>query len=356
MKKRARFSLALEEKARLIKESVTVTDSELEQYFSAYQVRYTLPKRIVARMIVLPNRKLAAEVYVAAKKGADFAVLASKYSILGKTKNGALGAVAGSTEPKPIAVKDLGEFPKNLITDAFNLVRGGMTRMVSANEKHYIIKVSQYLAPKIQTLNDIRAQVERDAKTTKAKGLMEEWRNSVLSQAQIRFTEENFDPVVARVSNQEIHFSSMRLLFDVFSSYFNQERISRHLNDQIKQVIPQHSLTAQGFQALGDSEDRLDAFLELQANNVIVTEAEVKAYYQTNIKQFQERAHANDVTYLFKRKELAEAFQKAAFNLGDVPQNLKSETKLQLDFYNPAFLQSARRSPKKYRNVCKFCL
>ena len=52
------------------------------------------------------------------------------------------------------------------------------------------------------------------------------------------------------------------------------------------------------------------------------------------------------MTYLFKRKDLAEAFQKSAFNLGDVPQTPKSDMKLEFDFYNPDILQSATRSSK----------
>jgi hypothetical protein len=343
---RGLYFLKFLEKSQRVYQSAPITNTEVEQYFAAHQSNYAFPPRIVARMIVVPNRKLAAEVYGAAQKGMDFAVLARKYSILGGAKDGALGASVGSQQPKPLTEYDLENLPTKLVQEAFGLVHGGLTHVFTAGEWHYIIKVNQYLAPKTRTLNEVKTRVEADVFNAKGKGLFEIWQKSVLEQAQIRFTEENFDPVVARVNGQEIPFSALQFVFEVFSPDFNQEVIPQRLNDLIKAFVQSQGLVNQGFEAIGSEGDRLSAFFDSQENKIVVSEAEMKSFYQTQIEDYQKPASAETLHYLFKNKNLAEVFRKEALAFGDKPKKSNAQAILEMDSSIPTSFKNATKSPK----------
>src|SRR5690606_26923540 len=98
--------------------SVEVTDEEVETYYQSHLTSYQTEERILARQIVVDDETLAHQLRRRAMDGADFAALAREYSLDLADRDGAIGAAAGETEPRPVGRPAL---PTNVSNAAFAL-------------------------------------------------------------------------------------------------------------------------------------------------------------------------------------------------------------------------------------------
>jgi parvulin-like peptidyl-prolyl isomerase len=354
VRKNVLLDLRIKAKIQQIESTVTISSSELENFYQARQFRSIQPARIVARLMVLPSREKTTLVLNALQKGADFSSLARLHSVVGANKDGALGATANSTTPQPLAEKQLRELPKSLIEDGFALTRGGITRAIKSDTKWYILQVTRYFPPTPRTLEEIRPQLEKDALKFKARGLVEAWKKQAWEKATIRFTQPNFSPVVAKINGQNLAWHEMVNFYDLasdnnFVSYFRPftEDFAAAYRNAVSQTVQQQSLEKLNVQGFGTRQDRLELFLSHLANKVIVTEAEAKAYYQAKLKFYQIPGRADITSFSFKTQKITQDFRKAALTQGDIPTPNASVMKLGGDgTFSAAFLQKMVRSPK----------
>jgi parvulin-like peptidyl-prolyl isomerase len=355
-----RFTLALKGKIQEIEAMTTVNQAEIENFYQARQFRYMQPARIVARMMVLPNVQKTVQILDALRKGADFATLARQNSVLGASKAGALGAAPNSTVPQPVAESQLRGLPKAMVADGFVLTRGGMTRAIKSDNKWHILQVLRYIPPAPRALEEVRPQVEKDAKTVKARGMVETWMYQEWQKASIRFSQENFSPEFAKVNGQSIYWYQMfnfypYIIEGFLGGFFNpfNDDFSKAYKEVISQMVQQQALAKANVQYIGTRQDRLELYLSQLANNAVVSEAEAKTYYQARIKDYQVPNRANSITYFFKSEKIAQDFRKQALALGDIPIPNLADMKFDIDSsFSTAFFEKMTRSPKnKYMFV-----
>lgn len=163
-KRRVRY-IALD--AATLRSKVTVTPQEVETRYKENVAAFSTPEQTRASHILFATegkdeaavRKLAEEVLARVKKGEDFAALAKQYSDDGSKANGG----------------DLDFFPRGMMvgpfdTAAWTLQPGQTTEeLVRTDFGFHIIRVTDRRAATTRTLEEVRAQIEDQIRTEKAR-------------------------------------------------------------------------------------------------------------------------------------------------------------------------------------------
>lgn len=308
-----------------------VTEVEAQLYFKLHKDNYRAQDKIVARQIVVDNKKLAGEVYQKARAGEGFSALAKQYSKVGANQGGALGAKPGSTTPTPVTRI---VFPTPVATAAFALVKGGLTAPVASGGRYYIVQVERFIPGSNVTFADVKDRVMKDARKVAQDGAQETYIRELKNQAQIKLapqTEQRFtyiDPVVASVNGKAIKLSKVETL--VFSNSQVPRLIQRGLGDlavqfffpqvidqEITQALLVNEAKKLGQPFFGTPREIAQEVELYHTRSLTVTPAEVQKYYKDNLRQFTTPASARVQVASFKGKAAAETYRASLIKGGN---------------------------------------
>jgi PPIC-type PPIASE domain len=174
-------------------------------------------------------------------------------------------------------------------------------------------------------LTQVKSKVENDARTIKTNAVVENWYRKLMNNAKFRIPEnsslEVYNPTVAKMGNTEIN------LWTLNQHAYNDPGIStlqstnqnlavdiqKLKTSTLEQLIDQCAAlefakkSAKPF--IGRGQDLLEAVKAYQVQNLKVTEAEAKRYYQTNSAAFQTPGVASFKTFGFLSPAIAKAFR-----------------------------------------------
>jgi parvulin-like peptidyl-prolyl isomerase len=153
-----RATLVSEELFKKVTEDVKVSDQEIKSYYDTHKTQYGQPESRDVRHILVQKKPLADQLYAQLKSGANFAVLAKRYSKdPGSAANGGKLTVSkGQTVP---------EFDKT----AFKLKKGQLSAPVHTQYGYHIIQALSDIKPAQSTplskvKDSIRQQLEQQQK------------------------------------------------------------------------------------------------------------------------------------------------------------------------------------------------
>lgn len=300
---------------------IDVTEEEVRAFYDVNQANYATEERIRARQIVVEDQQLASELHARALAGEEFAALAQEYSVERADRAGALGAVAGSTEPVAIGRNAL---PTPVANEAFALQGEGITNVVNSGGRYYIVQVEEYIPSGTRPFEEVREQVREEALNAKRQGEQERLLESLRAQANITvpagspYTYEN--PVVATVGDEEIRRSEL-----VRYTYLNPQiqqflrpdtasLITDFFKPNILEQLIDQKLAYQGAQELDVELIGTEAMIAQGAESYItrdvdVSEEAVREYYETNRARFTVPASAVATRVTFDTETAARDFR-----------------------------------------------
>jgi peptidyl-prolyl cis-trans isomerase C len=183
LKKRLSASLLIQQE---ISPTVSVSDTEVHEFYTANSARFKTPEQIHARHILIkvkPDaneatkevaRKQISAILAKAKAGEDFAELAIKYS-------------EGPTGPKG---GDLGFFGRGQMVPsfeeaAFALKPGEISDVVRTRFGFHIIKIDEHRAAAVVSEKDANARIRQYLVQTKTQQAVGEWTTKLREQGKV---------------------------------------------------------------------------------------------------------------------------------------------------------------------------
>ena len=330
-----RDRLRLQKRAEEIQKKAQPSDAEQQLFFTLNKDQYKSEDRIQARQIVVDDKKLATDLYTQAKGGADFADLARKNSKLNAEQGGALGAVAGKTDPGHVTRI---VFPNAVADAAFKLKSGEITAPVEAGGRFYIIKVEKVIPASDTKFEEVKDRVKTDAQKVKGQGALEAYIEDLRKNAQVKFSPDSTykfeDPVVAKVGDSEIRLSEATQA--VFSNQQVPQLLQQGMGDlavqffmpqTVEQLVTRevvyNAAKKVGQPFFGSKSDIANQAQLWQTKDLTVSDAEARAYYDKNVASFTVPASAKVQAVNFKKADKAKAdlFRAAALKggkLGDL--------------------------------------
>lgn len=302
---------------------VSVTDAEVEAYYLSHPSAYQSEERIEARQIVVDDLELAQSLRQQVVDGASFADLAAEHSLELADRQGALGAAAGETTPRPVGRPAL---PTAVANAAFALRGRGLTEVVESNQRYYLVQVDAYLPADTLPFADVEERVRTDVTEAKRAGIVEAELERLRREAVIAFPETSVltfdDPPVATVGDETITASELDR-----ATYTNpqiQQALSPQTADLIvglfkPAVLSQLIDTELAFQGarqldvelVGTRSGVAQAALNYVARDVEADEDEIALYYEDNRDSFVVPAEAQVTAYRFADAADAAAFRSA---------------------------------------------
>lgn len=304
-------------------EAVEVSDAEVEAFYALNEQRYQSEERILARMIVVDDEELAAELRERAEAGEDFAALATEHSLERADRSGALGAPAGSSDPQPVGRAAL---PVSVSSAAFALRGPGLTEVIENAGRYYLVSVEELRGSTTRPFAEVQNQVRQDALAAKQQQVLEAEIERLREQAVVTVPEESLtvynDEPVARVGDVEITASEL-----VRATYTNQQ-IQQALSPQNALLITEFfkptfldnlidlELAYQGAQELdatfiGSRDQVAQAALAYVTRDAEASEEAIDSYYQENLALYTVPASAEVTEASFGDAESAAAFRSA---------------------------------------------
>lgn len=158
-----------------VRDTITVSEQEVGDYFSLHRGRYILPERVHVLEILLATEKEALDVLSRYRGGADFAELARKYSLRkwAAEKGGDLGWI------------ERGQYG-NASTKAFEMSDGEVGGPFPVREGFVLIKRLGFAAARPATLSEAREAVFEDARNEKQRSMYADLKSQLLKKADIR--------------------------------------------------------------------------------------------------------------------------------------------------------------------------
>src|SRR5690606_31385180 len=177
--------------------------AEVEAYYLSHPSAYQSEERIEARQIVVDDLELAQSLRQQVVDGASFSGLAAEHSLELADRQGALGAAAGETTPRPVGRPAL---PTAVANAAFALRGRGLTEVVESNQRYYLVEVDAYLPADTLPFEDVEERVRTDVTEAKRAGIVEAELERLRREAVIEFPETSVltfdDPPVATVGDE----------------------------------------------------------------------------------------------------------------------------------------------------------
>jgi foldase protein PrsA len=153
-----------------ITKDVTVSETEITDYYNAHKDQFTTPEQRHVAHILVKTKKEAENIYNQLKKGGQFAALAKKYSTdPGSAKNGGdLG-----TAPRTQWVKPFGDA-------LWTLKTGEISEPVESQFGWHIIKALGDIEPaKTQALSELHDTIKQQLEQSKKDKKMQDWVDSL---------------------------------------------------------------------------------------------------------------------------------------------------------------------------------
>jgi parvulin-like peptidyl-prolyl isomerase len=302
-----REQLQIQKRVEEISKGAATTDAELKFFYEQNKQNYKNEERILARQIVVNDRK-AADDALARVKTEDFAAVAKAISKEGADADGALNAKKGEKVPQPITKLTLSS---KVADAAFKLTSGGTTDVIEDNGKFYILKVEKFLPAGAQSFEEAKAKLETDTKASKQNQVIEAWVKDITAKAKVVFPEGSklslFDPVVAKVGTTEIKLAELNR--EVYSNpqigQFLQQGGAQNgalitqffkpqaLENLLNRVVAVAAAKKLGKPFIGTGAEILAGVQQYETRDVTVTDAEVRKYYDDNKVTYGSPASAN---------------------------------------------------------------
>ncbi len=321
-----RQQLQLNKRIKEITDGVTVTDAELKFHLEQNPQNYKNEARILARQIVVSDKKAADDAKARLDKGEDFGAVAKAVSKELADQNGALGAKKGESLPQPITKIAL---PSKIADEAFKLASGATSGILEDSGKFYIIKVEKALPSGPQTFDEAKAKLTEDVKAAKSNQAIENWVKDIQAKAKVEFPKGStlslYNPVVAKVGDNEIKLSELNrnVYFNPQIGQFLQQGGGQGgtliqqffkpqaLENLINQAVAVNAAKVTGKPFVGAAADIVTQMQQYQTRDVKVTDAEIEKYYKDNVAQYTTPASATLSDATFSTLADAKAFRSS---------------------------------------------
>ncbi len=164
MREEIRRQLMMTRLVEKIGEGVTVSDEDVAKYYETNKKDITGPSMARLRILIVDSREEAEQLRGQALKGAEFEALVRQHSKGGaKDRGGDMGWVDPRVLPPVIA-------------KAVETITGtGMTPVVEASGKFYVVRVEGRQAPRQLTLDEVKDQLRQRLMTERKRGRFMEW-------------------------------------------------------------------------------------------------------------------------------------------------------------------------------------
>lgn len=309
---------------------VEVTDAEVLAFFEGNRDAYLSEERILARHIVTADQETALAARARMLDGEDAAVVARETSLERADRDGALGAAAGETTPRPVGRAAL---PTAVANAAFALGGAGVTEAIEADGRHHVVVVEAYLPADRRPFEEVAASVRDDALAAKRSGVLEAEIERLVAAARIEVPQDGTlryqDSVVARVGEGEI------LASDLVRATYTNPQIQQALSPDtafiisaffkpavlaqlVDQELALRGLGELGVPFVGTRSLQAQSALNYVARDVAVADDEIAAYYQQNLASFTIPPSAIVQQVEVTTLEAAAAFRDAVRATGDV--------------------------------------
>lgn len=304
-------------------DGVEVSDEEVRAFYDSNTQLYQAEPRIVAREIVVDDAELAADLLARAQDGEDFATLARENSTERADRDGAIGAPEGSTDPQAVGRAAL---PTAVANAAFGLGGPGLTEVVEAAGKYYIVSVEDLTAAETRPFEEVAEDVRTAALEAKQAGVLEETLENLRSSADITTPDSSIlnysDETVATVGEQAIKNS------ELVRVVYNDPQISQSITASTAQIITdlfkptylerliESELAYQGAATLdanfvGTRAQVAQQALSYVSKDATATPEEYQTYYDENQARFTVPASALQIRVNFDTQAAASAFRAA---------------------------------------------
>lgn len=321
-----RQQLQLNKRIEEITKGVSVTDDELKFHLEMNPQNYKNDARILARQIVVNDKKAADDAKARLDKGEDFGAVARAVSKELADQDGALGAKKGEKVPQPITKIAL---PSKIADEAFKLASGATSGVLTDGGKFYIIKVEKSMPSGPQTFEEAKAKLTDDVKAAKANQAIEAWVKDIQSKAKVEFPKGSslslYNPVVAKVGAKDIKLSELNrnVYFNPQIGQFLQQGGGQGgtliqqffkpqaLENLINQAVAVNAAKATGKPFVGASADIVTQMQQYETRDVKVTDAEIEKYYKDNVAQYTTPASATLADATFNTLDDAKAFRSS---------------------------------------------
>jgi len=302
---------------------VKVTDAEVKAWYDTHHSSYQTDPQIKAREIVVDDPALAVQLQKQAVGGADFAALAKANSKELADRGGALGAAKGESAPQPVGKPAL---PTAVANAAFGLQGPGITDVVNAAGRYYVVKVEAYLPAELKAFDKVKDQVKADALKAKQTGVVQQKIDQLKADAKVTVptgSSLSYDnPAVATVGDTTISAAELDR-----ATYTNPQ-IQKALSPQSASLVTQFFKPAvlgqlidtyvayQGAKSLklelvGTRQMVAQAALNYVSRDAKATQDAMKKYYDSNTSSFTISAEAEATRVDFTTKADAESFRSA---------------------------------------------
>jgi peptidyl-prolyl cis-trans isomerase C len=190
-------------------------------------------------------------------------------------------------------------------------------------------------------LSQIKNQVENDARTVKTSATLEHWYHKLMKDAKLRTPEnsslEVYNPIVAKMGSNEIDLWRLNQTVYNDSKFATMQSTSQNLptelqklkTNSLEQLINQCAALEfaqkSGKPFIGQGQNLLEAVTNYKLQNLSVTDAEAKLYYQTNTASFQTPGVVSFKTFAFAKPANANAFRNELIRSQRPIENIASK-------------------------------
>jgi parvulin-like peptidyl-prolyl isomerase len=169
--------LAKEYIVQTIVEKVSVTDSELRDFYNSHKEQFTTPEQVKASHILIKvnfgateaekkkAKEKAEQILEWLKKGEKFETLAAQYSDDKQSK--AMGGSLGYIKK--------GQMPKSFDEAAFSMKPGQISEVVETDFGYHIIRIEDHKDAATKTFDEVKDSILEQMKKEKAKSEVEEF-------------------------------------------------------------------------------------------------------------------------------------------------------------------------------------
>jgi hypothetical protein len=187
----------------------------------------------------------------------------------------------------------------------------------------------------------IKNKVENDARTIKTNATIENWSHKLMNSAKLHTPEnsslDTYNPTVAKMGNSEIDLRTLN------QNVYNNPKFSTLQNNPANLATELQKLKISSLEQLinqcaalefakksdkpfiGQGQDLLDAVTNYKLQNLTVSDAEVKRYYQANTTAFQSPGVVSFKTFAFKTLTRANAFRNELIRSQRPVENIASK-------------------------------
>jgi peptidyl-prolyl cis-trans isomerase C len=172
---------------RIIEVKAKPTDKEIEDYYNTRKSEFSIPENLTVRHILVKTRDEAASIRRQMDRGAEFADLASKYSLDAASK--ANGGLIGGPVQRAGSIRGLGALPE-FNQAAFELKEGEVSQPVKSTKGYHLILVEKRNPETARTLEEAKSDITSKLSNSKLRTVRDESMNQLKSKYKVVYLTE----------------------------------------------------------------------------------------------------------------------------------------------------------------------